>query len=155
MISLDRQGGALQAKDKAWSDQQARAVVYYKAESGRAMLVVADRLEGLLKTLGEEGMKPLPVPGQTAKEYQARLQDKGFDPEELAAARQAGMTEAEIASLLKERIAATPEEMTGDPLENLADSVAALRFLGKRFASLPAVAQLSSSPPSAGERGQR
>jgi hypothetical protein len=140
MISLDRQGGALQAKDKAWSDQQARAVVYYKAESGRAMLVVADRLEGLLKTLGEEGMKPLPVPGQTAKEYQARLQDKGFDPEELAAARQAGMTEAEIASLLKERIAATPEEMTGDPLENLADSVVALRFLGKRFASLPAVA---------------
>lgn len=139
-ISLDRQGGALQDKDKAWSDQQARAIVYYKAESGKAMLVVADRLESLLKTLGEEGMKLLPATVQTAKDYQARLRTQGFDAEEVAAAKQAGMTGDEMASLLQERIAATPEEMVGDPLENLADAVAALRLLGNRFASLPAVA---------------
>ena len=139
-ISLDRQGGALQAKDESWSDQQAQAIVYYKSESGKAMLVTADRLEALLKTLRAEGITTLPIDAETVKEYQARLRDKGFTPDELAAAKQAGMTPEDIASLLHDRISAAPADMAGDTIESLADSVAALRFMGKRFAALPAIA---------------
>jgi hypothetical protein len=139
-ISLDRQGGALQAKDESWSDRQAQAIVYYKAESGKAMLVTADRLEALVKTLRAEGITALPVTTTDAKAYQTRLRDKGFTPEELAAAKQSGMTEDEIATLLKERIAADPQEIAGDTLATLTDSVEAMRWFGNRLATLPAIA---------------
>ncbi|REG24506.1 hypothetical protein ATI61_114114 [Archangium gephyra] len=139
-ISLDRQGGALQDKDKVWSDEQARAIIYYKAESGKSMLVLADRLEALVKTLRAEGVTARPVTAETARKYQARLRDNGFTPEELAAAKQAGMTGEEVAFLLKERIEATPQEMTGDIFESLTDSIDALRFFGKRLVTLPSVA---------------
>lgn len=139
-ISLDRQGGALQAKDESWSDQQARAIVYYKAESGKAMLVTADRLETLLKTLRAEGITTLPANAETVREYQTRLRDKGFTPDEITAAKQAGMTDDEIATLLKERIASDPQEVAGDTVATITDSVEALRYVGKRLATLPAVA---------------
>ncbi|MBC8103492.1 MAG: hypothetical protein H7Z41_13015 [Cytophagales bacterium] len=137
-VAQDRQGGALQARDKEWTDLQAQEILTLKAESGKAMLITADRLEALVNLLRREGATLPRVTPEAARKYLARIRDTGFTAEEIQTAKQCGMTQAEIATLRADRGAASPEELTGDPLAAAADAVEVLRWYGNRFAPLTA-----------------
>src|SRR5207253_2253975 len=73
------------------------------------------------------------------REYQARLRAEGFSAEELKAARTIKLSDGEIEENRRERIAANPARLAGSTMSAATEYAAALRNVGKWYASLPAV----------------
>ncbi|MFN2565914.1 MAG: hypothetical protein ABR499_13035 [Gemmatimonadaceae bacterium] len=138
-ISLDRAGGATRAGDEAWGSRQGAAYVYYKREAGAAMLVLADRLDGMMAQLRAEGVSDLVVPVEAVSHYRARLRAEGFTATERAAARTVGITDDELRELRERRLVADPPATARSVMATNAELAAALRELGQVLASLPRV----------------
>ena len=136
-ISLDRLGGALEAGDDRWQQGQSAALTEYKRSSGQAFLRAADCLDALVAELQAEGIREIYISADTYAAYQQRLRTQGFSAQEVEAAHRAGLSDAEIAADLAERIGLDPSEQAGDLLEGGHEAAAAMRELGARWASLP------------------
>jgi hypothetical protein len=136
-LSLDRYAGAADAKDSYWAAQQAAALIYYKEESGRTMLTVADAIDDFLQVLEDEGVQELPPSVDDYRDYQDRLQAEGFTAEEIQTARSIGFTDEEIEDIRQERIAADPVEMASYVLPGLEGTAESLLALGNIFINPP------------------
>gem|GEM_PF-833178 len=134
--SYDRFGGAIKHKDYYWANKQAYAYVYYKRQAGLGMLEVADQIEKVIEILKKEGIEDLFITRENFEKYQARLRVKGFDEEELKAAKLIGFTDEEIKKLRVEKLKAKPEEVTGSIFEFSSEFVKSLRIIGETWASL-------------------
>jgi uncharacterized short protein YbdD (DUF466 family) len=133
VVSIDRHGGAKLAKDARWTYAQACALAHYKRESGRAMIVVADRMEKYAALMAKENAPDPPMTDEEVQAYKARLRASGFSDEEKQAARQIGLSDAEIAASLQERLQSTdyPVGMTEKAL--LREMAGSLRELGEYY----------------------
>lgn len=129
-LSLERYSGAAEAQDLTWASQQAAALVYYKKESGKAMLTVADRLAALVQQIQSEGITDITVSATALITYQDRLRTQGWTTEEKQAAYSVGLTDEDLAAILQEHLAADPSQMAGSVLASLNDTAATLRELG-------------------------
>src|SRR5438445_3735143 len=138
-LSLDRIGGANQAGDTTWGWRQGAALVYYKREAGAAMLLTADRLDDLVTELRKERVQDIVLSLDAVREYQARLRAEGFSAEELKAARTIKLSDGEIEENRRERITANPARLASSTMSAATEYAAALRNVGKWYASLPAV----------------
>jgi hypothetical protein len=136
-LSLDRYAGAASAGEKLWAAQQAAAMIYYKKESGKIMLTVADEIDDFLQVLEDEGFQELPPSVDDYREYQDRLRSEGFSAEEIQAARTIGLTDEEIEAIRQERMAADPAEMARYLLPGMADSAERFRALGNVLINPP------------------
>jgi len=142
MISMDRYGGAMEADDMGSADKQAEAVVKFKRAAGAAMIVVADRLDAVVRELRGEGFVDISVTAESLRRYQERIRTQGFSPEEIEAAHATGLTDEEIEAVRQERIAADPQEVAGSLFAAEAEVAPALRELGAIWMSLPAPAYM-------------
>jgi len=129
-ISLDRYGGAAAASDVQWSSLQAGALLHFKEEMAKSLLVVADRLDALRQLAISEGSATIPITADEIRAYQQRLSSSGFTVEEIADAKTVGLTDAQIEAQRQEVLATKPEEAAGDVLVYLADLATAYRTLG-------------------------
>lgn len=111
-ISLDRYGGASAAEDLIWASRQADAMLYYKQRLGENLILVADRLDDLLTVAQDEGFSDEVLTLEQVKAYQQLLTSGGYSTDEISAAQQVGLSDAEIQAVLQEQINADPLEVT-------------------------------------------
>ncbi|HSD84171.1 MAG TPA: Ig-like domain-containing protein, partial [Anaerolineae bacterium] len=87
-ITLDRYGGAAEAKDLQWSTIQANALLYYKQLMGTALITAALRLDEFHQVLIAEGKPDVIITAADVISYQQNLAANGFSAEVIAAAHQ-------------------------------------------------------------------
>ena len=138
-ISLDRYGGALAAGDGAAADRQVRNAAKWDRHSGFAMLIVAEKLEALVKVCQDEGYQFPQVTAKAIKAHQDELRAKGFLADEVAAAKALGLTDEEIEECRQLRLRETPEDVVGGLDDLAAQQVDAFRELGKELILVPVV----------------
>ncbi len=143
--SLDRYGGAAEAKDLQWSTIQANALLYYKQLMGTALITAALRLDEFHQVLIDEGKPDVIITAQDIISYQQRLQTEGFTAEEIAAAHQLGLTDDEIEESRQARLAADPEAMAGSSQADLVTMAAAFRELSDTLLNPPNFLPLGST----------
>jgi hypothetical protein len=137
-ISLDRLGGAMEAGNAEWEQNQAMAFMEQKRTTGVWFTETARCLDALLDELGAEGIIDIQITPEAYAAYQARLRATGFTAEELQAARMAGLTNAEIAAELQLRLALNPAREAGSLMQRGRRAAEVMRALGARWQSLPA-----------------
>ncbi len=130
LISLDRYGGAAAAGSLTWSAQQASAVIYYRGKVGQAMLDTADAVDDFAQVLENEEGSPLIITVAEVRAYQDRLRTQGWTAEEIQAARELGLTDAQIEALRQDILAQDPVQLAGDLLQKLREAAQALREAG-------------------------
>lgn len=143
--SLDRYGGASEAKDLQWSTIQANALLYYKQLMGTALITAALRLDEFHQVLINEGQPDVVLTAADIISYQQRLQTTGFTAEEIDAAHQLGVTDAEIEATRQTRIAADPATLAGSSQANLVEMAAAFRELSDALLNPPNFLLLGST----------
>jgi hypothetical protein len=148
-ISQDRLGGAMQARDDAWTVRQAAAVVHYKKAAGLAMLTLAARLDALVQTDREEGLPDVTLSASQARASQTRLRAGGFAQKDLEAGRILGLTDAELADCKAAWLASDPSGLDGRSFyQTMTEAADAIRMPGTSFYRLPAV-ELPAAPRAA------
>lgn len=133
--SLDRYGGASAAGDSFWASQQASSYLYYKRALGSAFVVLADRMDAFVAALHAAGIDDLIVPRDAAVAYIQRLQTTGWNDLERQAAAVIHASDAQLAQLRLDTIAAGVDAIAGDNLTTLRDLSAAFRALGPTLQS--------------------
>jgi len=133
LVDFDRYGGATAANNLMWASQQINAMNEHKMEMAKYLLKAADAMDAYRAARTAAGIPELVVTGEDIAAYQARLAATGFTPEEIAAAKTVGMTDAEIAETLQMHIDADPDEVTGTLSEVLIDLAAAYREMGNNI----------------------
>ncbi len=128
--ALDRYGGAAQAKDLAWSAQQANAQVYYEQQMGAALLTYADKLDAFVQVLNDEHETNITVTVGDVMSYQQSLATTGFTSQEIANAKLVGLTDADIEAFRQEIIATDPNDLAGNILDMYSSEAFASRNLG-------------------------
>jgi hypothetical protein len=137
-IANDRLGGASAANDLDWVPLQYAAVMQYEYEAALIMPEVADLADAYVAVLLQENPDDIIMTADIYAAYQQRLATEGFNEDEIAAARLIGMTNAEIATLLQERLAADPEKMAGSVTERIKLFAQTLRRLSYAILYPPA-----------------
>jgi hypothetical protein len=138
-VSQQRQKEATKAGDVNWSRQQAQAVVYYKRETGLALQKTAADLRALAKMLEDAGAGGIQVTPENVRKYQGDLQSKGFDADDLKAAKTLNLTNAEIDAAKANRLSARPEDLGGTLVAKYRALADSLDGMAKPFAAFPEV----------------
>ncbi len=115
-VALDRYGGASEALDLAWASEQSNEMVYYQEKFANALLTFADRLDAFVALLRTEGETGTVVSLTDVLNYQNRLKNSGFTPQELNMAQAIGLSSADIDAYLQNILAADPNDLAGDLL---------------------------------------
>ncbi len=154
-ISLDRYGGASEAKDLQWATVQANALLHYKQLLGTALITAALRLDEFHQVLIDEGKPDVVLTAADIISYQQRLQTSSFTAEEIDAAHQLGLTDEEIEAARQARLATDPASAAGSSQANLVEMATAFRELSDALLNPPNFLPLGSTggagrPPSAG-----
>ncbi len=136
-ISLDRLGGAMEAGNAEWEQNQAMAFMQQKRTTGVWFTETARCLDALLDELAAEGINDIQITPDAYAAYQARLRATGFTADELQAAQMAGLTGAEIAAELQYRLSLNPASEAGSLIEGGREAAEVMRALGARWQSLP------------------
>lgn len=136
-ITEDRLGGAMAADDEDWVLRQAQALVGYKHQAGAGFQQISLAIERVLAALRNAGVSHMTVTPEAVRAYQQRLQDEGWNAEELQAATILGISEQELQELLAERISADPNEVAGDVMESHQELAESLWWLGHIWRNLP------------------
>jgi hypothetical protein len=134
IVALDRHGGAVQAKERAWASRQAHALTYLKREAGVLSLKVAAHLDALA---AEARDRPAFTADQIAASRK-RMQD-GWTEIDRKAASLAGLTDADLDKLRAARLALNDAALEVRPADALTDAAEGMRELGGHFAALPAI----------------
>lgn len=129
-ISLDRYGGAAAAYDLQWTSLQSGALLYHKQEMAKALLVAADRIDALRALAISEGTTSIPITADEVRAYQQELAANGFSAQEIADAKLAGLSDAQIEANKQQILTTKPEDAAGDLLVNLEAWATAYRNLG-------------------------
>lgn len=135
-LSYDRFGGAVAAQAYYWADQQSHAYVYYKRQSGLALIRVAAALDKVMQVLKQEGVRDIIVTPQSFRAYQQRLRSRGFNAEEMKAAHLLGLSQKELDNMKRQRLSTDPLEASGSLFKFGKQLSSALRTLGQHWASL-------------------
>ena len=101
-----RLDAAVKVRDMEWQDRQGRALVYLKRAAGLEMVQLARDLDAL-KVAARDGPS---VTEQEAREAQGRLAANGWTPAAVNAARQLGLTDAQLEE-------SRQQELQLDPLQ--------------------------------------
>jgi hypothetical protein len=133
VISIDRHGGAREAKDAKWTYAQACALAHYKREAGRAMIVASDRIEKYASLLAKENAPDSPLTDVEVRAYKDRLRSAGFTDEEKQAAKQIGLTDADIAASLQKRLKSSDYPVGMNEKQVLGEIAGGLRELGEYY----------------------
>jgi hypothetical protein len=128
--ALDRYGGASEANDLLWASEQVNEMTYYQQQLGNALLVYADSLDNFVSVLKAEGETQTVISLADVTSYQARLASSGFTAQEIADAKQAGLTDEDIEALRQDIITSDPAELTGDWLDKYTQEAADMREVG-------------------------
>ncbi len=138
-ISLDRYGGAAAANDLEWMSLQGGTLLYHKQEMAKALLVAAERMDALCQLAIAEGTTSIPVTADEFRAYQLELAATGFSAQEIADAKQVGLSDAQNEANKQELLATKPEDAAGDLLVKLEAWATAYRALGNAilFPPLP------------------
>jgi hypothetical protein len=127
--AFDRYGGASEAHDLLWASEQVNEMIYYQQQYGTALLVYANSLDNLVSVLKSEGETQTAITLADATAYQARLASSGFTAQEIADAKQAGYSDADIEAFRQEIIATNPTDLTGDWLDIYTQEAADMRLV--------------------------
>jgi hypothetical protein len=130
VVSLDRYGGATEAKELMWASQQAAALLYYERQLGTAMITVADRLDAFRQVLDDEGVPDAVLTADDLRAYQDRLRTQGFTADEITAAHLLGLSNAQIEAARQAQIAADPAAEAGSLMSYLAEIANTFRQAG-------------------------
>ncbi|GAB4460522.1 MAG: hypothetical protein OHK0029_24630 [Armatimonadaceae bacterium] len=138
--SMDRLGGAKQAKDAQWTYGQAAAVVHYKSRAGARLLDVAEKADALATVLNIEGIGEDSITAEQIAAWQNRIRTQGYPPEHIAAARQLGLSDATIQTHLEKEREEDYSDIRGTSfVQALKEYANSLRQYGGHFGQLPAV----------------
>jgi hypothetical protein len=122
--SLDRYGGASDAKDMHWASEQSNSMLYYNVQMGTALITASQAISGFYQVLVAENISDVEITVSDVISYQNRLSTQGFTADELAGYQSIGLSAEEIESIRQRYIDADPEQVAGSPrakLLNLAD----------------------------------
>jgi hypothetical protein len=130
-ISLDRYGGASEAKDLQWASVQTSAYLEYKRLMGTAAITASERISDLIGIAAQEGITSVIVPPDRIIAAQQQLSTTGFTAQQIADAHAAGLSDEEIEAVRQSIIAADPLELSR---EN--DVVVKMQELSERLRTL-------------------
>jgi hypothetical protein len=128
-ISMDRYGGASEAHDLQWASLQASALDHYKQQMGAALATYAGNLDAFVQVLKDEGETSITVTVGAVISYQQRLKTQGLTQQEIAAAHQVGLSDADIAAYVQDVIATDPASVAGNVLTMYTNEAAVSREL--------------------------
>ena len=137
LISYDRSGGASEAGEYDWVNQQTAAVLYYEKQMGQALLQAADAVDGLHDALIAAGYGDIVQTADEVRAYQDRLRTQGFTQDEIDAAHLLGLSDADIEASRQAIIAADPDEEAGSMWDYHQNLAAAYREWGNAFLNPP------------------
>jgi hypothetical protein len=127
--ALDRYGGASEANDLLWASEQVSEMTYYQQKLGNALLAYADSLDNFVAVLRSEGETQTVITLADVTSYQARLASSGFTAQEIADAKLAGLSDADIEAFRQEIIASDPADLSGDWLDKYAQEAYDMRLV--------------------------
>jgi len=137
LISYDRSGGASEAGEYDWVNQQTAAVLYYEKQMGQALLQAADAVDGLHDALIAAGYGDIVQTADEVRAYQDRLRTQGFTQDEIDAAHLLGLSDADIEASRQAILAANPDEEAGSMWDYHQNLAAAYREWGNAFLNPP------------------
>lgn len=138
VVAYDRYSGAVEAGEDYWANQQANAYLHYLGEAATWMTRTSDAMDAFVTELNAEGITDL-HPSLTAfNAYKQRLQTQGFNAQEIAAARMAGLTDDAIEAIRQRRLSMAMSDLNPSFVDGLKKFSAAHRALGQNIAQLPA-----------------
>lgn len=137
VITLDRLGGAMQAEDAQWTEQQAQWLVGYKRQAGLQMIEVAYAVDDLSTALVEAGYDSVPIPADSFATFQAEFARTGFSSIDLTTAREIGLTQEQIDSKRDAILATDPSFQPAEVIQYLGEVSDAFYSLGLSWSSLP------------------
>lgn len=114
--SNDKLGGALQANDEMWSNNQGRAILYYKKELGSALTTTCKKWEDFLTTLKSKAPS-IPLKTDRFIQYQNNLKVNGFSKQELEAMHFLNLDDTEIEAVKNYKLAIDPNTVRGDYIQ--------------------------------------
>lgn len=135
--SLDKMGGAKEAKDNTWSGAQGAAYVTFKSSSGEKMLLVAQRAQELADVLEKENLGKTTITGDMVATYQNRIRTQGFNAQELEAARTLGLSAADIEDSKKLSLGDFSDVTGKTYCQVLREAAAELRPFAEQMGVLP------------------
>ena len=138
-FSVERYSGAMVAGDEEWAGRQLENAIKYERESGLAMLVVADRLETLVKVATAEKVPDTPLTPQLIDSYRSSLQREGFSAEELEACRALNLTPEEIEEMKARILSGEPLEGPSSLYRSSREAAQALREFARLLLALPVI----------------
>ncbi len=133
IISYDRSGGAAEAGEYEWVNQQTAAILYYEKQMGQALLNAADAVDSIHDVLIAEGVADVVQTADEVRAYQDQLRTLGFSQVEIDAAHLLGLSDAEIEAIRQATIAADPNEEAGSMREYQTNLAAVYREWGNAF----------------------
>ena len=117
--SLDRYGGASDAKDIHWASEQSNAMLYYNGQMGTALITASQAISSYYQVLVAENIPDVEITVSDVISYQNRLTTQGFTADELAGYQSIGLSAVEIESIRQRYIGAVPEQLAGSPRAKL------------------------------------
>jgi hypothetical protein len=131
-ISLDRYGGASEAKDLQWASVQTAAYLEYKRLMGEAAITASATISNLIDIAAQEGITSVIVPPDRIIAAQQQLSTTGFTAQQIADAHAAGLSDEEIEAVRQSIIAADPLELSreNDVVVKMQELSEHLRTLG-------------------------
>ncbi len=138
-FSVERYSGAMIAGDEEWAKRQLENAIRYERESGLSMLVVADRLEALVKVCISEKVPDTQITPELLNSYLDSLRREGFSAEELEACRMLNLTEEEIEEMRTDLLSDEPMEGPSSIYKLYLEMARALREFARLLLALPVV----------------
>jgi len=138
-FSVERYSGAMMAGDEEWAGRQLENAIRYERESGLAMLVVADRLEALVKVCTSEKVPDAQLTPQLIDSYLNSVRREGFSPEELEACRALNLTPEEIEEMKAGMLGGEPLEGPSSLYKSSLEMARALREFARLLLALPVI----------------
>ncbi len=127
--AMDRYGGASEANNLQWASEQANELLYYQEQLGLSLMTYADLVDAFVLVLQNEAETQINVSLSDISSYQLRLANTGFTAQEVADARLAGLSDAQIEALRLEIIATKPDDLAGNLLEKYTGEAVVSRAL--------------------------
>ncbi|MDI6850206.1 MAG: hypothetical protein QME69_10505 [Candidatus Saccharicenans sp.] len=138
-FSVERYSGAMMAGDEEWAGRQLENAIRYERESGLVMLVVADRLEALVKVCTSDKVPDTQLTPQLIDSYLNSVRREGFSPEELEACRALNLTPEEIEEMRAGIVGGEPTDGPASLYKSSLEMARALREFARLLLALPVV----------------
>ena len=133
--AFDRPGGAAEAGDLYWASTQTGVMLEYNQLMGQSLISAAQRINDVITAAATDLITTVPITISDVILMQQNLAASGFSSQEITDAHAVGLTDADLADLKANILAANPQDLAGDVILNMQQIAAQFINLGNVLAN--------------------